>query len=509
MAVFEHETFLPHPREEVFAWFERPGALHRLTPPFSGRVISAPSDGIRVGSTAVIAIGAPGVLGTGLSAAAAALASLVPRIPRPQLAWTARHTAYEKDRLFRDEMVRGPLGHWVHTHSFADVPGGTLMRDAIDYGVPAERLFPGSTAESAARLFASSLRRIFAYRSDQLAADLAFHAAHPGHHPAGRPLTVAISGASGMIGTQLRALLEGGGHRVLPLVRRPPAAPDEVFWDPATGTLDPEDLMACDAIVNLAGSTIGRRFSPAVKEDILRSRLSGTDLLARTAARLAGNGPVPTFVCASGVGYYGAHPHRGPAPQPLREDAPAGNDFLAAVCSAWEAATAPAARAGVRTVQMRTGLVQSPAAGILAEILPLYAAGVGGPVRLPGTGEDPWQSWISIDDTVGAYAHAVLGGPTAENGPAEGGEAGALEGPVNLVGPEPVPGSVYARTLGRVLHRPAAVPVPAAGPRLLLGREGAAELAFSSQRVSSSKLEASGYVFRHRRLEDALRHVLP
>jgi uncharacterized protein (TIGR01777 family) len=312
-----------------------------------------------------------------------------------------------------------------------------------------------------------------------------------------------------MIGSQLRALLEGGGHRVLPLVRRPPAAPDEVFWDPATGTLDPEDLMACDAIVNLAGSTIGRRFSPAVKEDILRSRLSGTDLLARTAARLAGDGPVPTFVCASGVGYYGAHPHRGPAPQPLREDAPAGNDFLAAVCSAWEAATAPAARAGVRTVQMRTGLVQSPAAGILAEILPLYAAGVGGPVRLPGTGEDPWQSWISIDDTVGAYAHAVLGGPTAENGPAEGGEAGALEGPVNLVGPEPVPGSVYARTLGRVLHRPAAVPVPAAGPRLLLGREGAAELAFSSQRVSSSKLEASGYVFRHRRLEDALRHVLP
>ncbi|GER23673.1 hypothetical protein NCCP1664_21680 [Zafaria cholistanensis] len=504
MAVFEHQTFLPHPREEVFAWFERPGALHRLTPPFSGRVLSAPSDGIRPGSTAVIAIGAPGVAGTGLAAAAAALAARVPWTPRPEVAWTARHTAYEKGRLFRDEMVRGPLGHWVHTHLFEDAPGGTLMRDTIDYGVPAERFFPGSTAESAARLFASHLRRIFAYRADQLAADLAFHAAHTGLHPAGRPLAVAISGASGLIGTQLRALLEGGGHRVLPLVRRAPAAPGEIFWGPATGTLDPEDLAACDAVVNLAGSPIGRRFTPAVKEDILRSRLSGTDLLARTAARLAGGGAMRTFVSASATGYYGAHPHREPDPEPLREDAPAGDDFLAAVCSAWEAAAAPAESAGVRTVRMRTGLVQSSAGGVLAQLLPLYAAGLGGPVRLPGSGEDPWQSWISLEDTVGAYAHAVLGDPAAE-----GAAEGALEGPVNLVAPEPVPGSVYARTLGRALHRPAALRVPAAAPRLLLGREGAADLAFSSQRVSSSRLEASGYVFRHRRLEDALRHVLP
>ncbi|GAA1650525.1 TIGR01777 family oxidoreductase [Georgenia ruanii] len=490
MAVFERTTVLPHPRAQVFAWFERPGALVRLSPPFGGSVLAEPSDGIRDGSVARLGIAAPGLLGASLEALAHAVpwpAAVPARLRRPELDWTARHDRYHPPQLFRDTMVRGPLGHWVHTHRFADAAdGGTVMTDHVAYGVPGENVLPGRAADAAARAMRPALERIFAYRAAQLHADLAFHAAH-----AGAARTVAVAGASGLIGRQLCALLTGGGHTVLRLVRRRAAAPDEIDWDPAAGTLDHAALRGVDVVVNLAGRSIGGRFTAEAKAEIRRSRVDGTTLLAEALARLAGDGRPRAFLCASGIGYYGPRPHGDdPDPAPLTEDAPSGPGFLAAVCRAWEAATAPAAAAGVRVVNVRTGLVQTPAEGPLARLLPLFAVGLGGPLD-PGQ----WQSWISIDDIAAVYAHAALDD--------------RLRGPVNAVAPAPVPGREYARALGRVLRRPAALPVPGFGPRLVVGEEGAAELAYASQRVSSGKLEAAGFRFRHPTLEAALRHVLP
>lgn len=565
MAVFEYTTVIPHPRAEVFAWFARPGALVRLSPPFSGSVRQEPTEGIEVGSTAVIGVGAPGVLGIGAGSVAGVAAGLLP-LPgwaRPEIPWHARHTRLDPGRSFTDVMDSGPLEHWEHTHTFEDDAGdaagagaadslagpvgadgdagaggrpGTVMRDRIEFELPLASTLPvvselpllsklpwGRAARWSEELFARELRRIFAYRERQLLADLRFHSLH-----SGAPRTVAVTGASGLIGTQLCALLAGGGHRVIRLVRRAPRGPDEVRWDPERGVLDAEALRSCDAVVHLAGQSIGGRFTPEMKQKVMSSRTAGTSLIARTLAELAGDGRRRTLVGASGIGYYGTQPHRtgphgagpdgtrpqgagldgagevaeetaaddaGPSPSwptPLTEDAAEGDGFLAQVCGAWEKACDPAREAGVRVVNLRTGLVQSPSGGILQRLLPLYVAGVGGPL-----GGDQWQSWIGIDDIVGLYAFAVL----------EYGEDAAT-GPLNAVAPVPVTARDYAKTLARVLRRPAAVPVPAFGPRLLLGEQGARELTGADQRVSAAKSESWGYEFRHRTLEAALRHVL-
>jgi uncharacterized protein (TIGR01777 family) len=505
MAVFEYTTTLPQPRDEVFAWFTRPGALVRLSPPFSGSVRREPTDGINIGSTAVLGIGAPGALGLGVGAAAGVASAMLP-LPawaRPEIPWHARHTRLEPGRSFTDVMDSGPLARWEHTHTFEDAApaghgaAGTVMRDRIEFELPLASKLPGDKATAwTEERFSRELERIFRYREHQLRADLRFHALH-----SGEPRTVVVSGASGLIGRQVCALLTGGGHRVLRLVRRPANGPDEIQWDPDSGALDAEALRGCDAVIHLAGHPIGGRFTPETKQKILASRTVATSLLARTLAVLAEDGRQRTLVSASGIGYYGASPHHrsdglpegttpsASPPAPLAEDAPAGDDFLAQVCVAWEDACGHAREAGVRVVNIRTGLVQSPAGGILQRFLPLFVAGVGG--RL---GDDAWQSWIGIDDIAGLYAFAVL----------EGGAAG----PVNAVAPEPVTARAYAKTLAAVLRRPAAIPVPAFGPRLLLGEQGARELAGADQRVSSAKAESWGYEFRHRTLEAALRHVL-
>lgn len=478
METLEWATDLPFPRPDVFAWFARPGALTRLTPPFAGRVLSEPSDGLRPGSAAELAVVPPGTLGL----AAVSAAELLPVHLRPETRWRAVHTALAEGVSFVDEMASGPLRSWRHTHGFDVRPGGTVMRDRIEYELP--RALDHAAGR---RWVRTGLERMLAYRGRQAAADLDFHARHTS-----RPLTVAVTGASGLIGRQVCALLEGGGHQVLRLVRRRPAAPGEVSWDPGAGVLDPAALARCDAVVHLAGHPIGGRFTAANKRRILASRVAGTGLIARALAALAADGVPRALVSASAIGRYGAHPPGagvGPDARPLSEDAPPGDDFLAGVCTAWERACDPARAAGVRVVTVRTGLVLTPAGGLLARFLPLYLAGVGGPL-----GRDEWQSWIGIDDVAQVYARAVVDD--------------AFVGPVNAVAPNPVTAAEFARTLGRVLRRPAAIPVPRFGPRLLLGSEGAAELAGADQRVAPAALLRYGYAFRHVDLEQQLRHVL-
>ena len=325
-----------------------------------------------------------------------------------------------------------------------------------------------------------ALRPMFGYRHRQLAADLAVHARTREVCP--EPLTVALTGSSGVVGSALAALLTTGGHRVIRLVRRAPANDGERQWRPDDP--DPGLLAGVDAVIHLAGASIGGRFTPERKRAILSSRIGPTRALATLAARSPGR--LRAFVTASAVGFYGAD--RGD--EILTEGSDRGDGFLADVAAAWEDAAEPATAAGIRTVQVRTGIVQTPRGGMLRLLYPVFEAGLGGPLG-DGTG---WLPWIEIDDLLDVYLRAVTDP--------------SLNGPVNAVAPEAEPQAEYARALGRALGRPALIPVPAAGPQLLLGAEGARELAMASQLVRPSVLSASGHSFRYPSLEGALRHVL-
>jgi len=302
-----------------------------------------------------------------------------------------------------------------------------------------------------------------------------------------RAWTVAVTGASGLVGSALVTGLTSAGHRVVRVVRGAGAASVAgqrlARWDPESGALEPSALAGADAVVHLAGESVaGGRWTEAKKRRIRSTRVDVTRRLAEALPRL--ERPPRLLVSASAVGYYG---DRGS--EILREDSSPGPGFLAEVCREWEAATDPAARAGIRVVRLRIGMVLSRRGGALGAMLTPFRLGAGGPV---GSGAQ-WVSWIAIDDLVGAILHALA--------------TESLAGPVNAVAPEPVTNRELARTLGRVLRRPALLPLPAVAARLLFGQM-ADELLLASARVEPARLRATGFTFRHARLEDALRHEL-
>jgi uncharacterized protein (TIGR01777 family) len=298
-------------------------------------------------------------------------------------------------------------------------------------------------------------------------------------------MDIAVTGASGLIGTALSQALSAGGHTPIPVVRpgsRRPSGVACIAWDPSTGTIDSEAFEGLDAVVHLAGEGIGdRRWTAQQKRRILDSRTQGTSLLAAALAGL--RNPPPVLLSGSAIGYYGDT-----GETPTDEHGTTGDDFPARVCIAWEAATRPAEDAGIRVGHLRTGIVLSARGGALARQLPLFRWGLGGRA---GSGRQ-WQSWISIDDEVGAIVHLL----TAE-----------VSGPVNLTAPNTVTNGELTKTLGSVLHRPTTV-LPMLGPRLLFGREMADSLLLTSQRVMPAVLMASGYRFEHPELRGALEHLL-
>ena len=296
-------------------------------------------------------------------------------------------------------------------------------------------------------------------------------------------MKVAITGASGLVGSSLVPFLTTGGHEVVRLVRRTPRAKDEARWDPDAGEVEAAGLEGVDAVVHLAGENIaGGRWTESRKSLLRSSRVGPTRLLAATLAGIERKPKV--LISASAVGYYG---NRGDA-WVSEKDSPA-DDFLGRLTVEWETAADPAREAGIRVVHPRIGVVLSPTGGALGKMLLPFRAGLGGVVG-PGT---QYMSWIALDDLLGVVHHLL--------------NRVDIEGPVNAVAPEPVTNAMLTKTLGRVLGRPTLVPVPAFALRLALGEMADAAL-LSSTRVRPERLQASGYRFLFPDLDGALRHVL-
>ncbi|HSE28182.1 MAG TPA: TIGR01777 family oxidoreductase [Gemmatimonadales bacterium] len=452
MPTYDYGSTLDATPDAVWAWHLRPGALERLIPPWEHVEVLRRSGGITDGGMVELRVG---------------------RGPFARR-WVARHRDALAGRGFVDEQVEGPFGSWVHDHRFEPAGGGrTRMLDSVTYTPPLGAA--GALADSL--LIRRRLLRTFRYRHATLAEDLA------AHRRAGLlPRTVAVTGASGLLGSALTAFLTTGGHAVRPLVRRRPG-PGEIAWNPDAGTIDREALEGVDAVVHLAGESIGLgRWDAERKRRIRESRVAGTRLLAEALAGLARKPGV--LVSASAIGIYGSR-----GGEELTEGSAAGTGFLAETGVAWEGAARPAADAGIRVVHPRFGLVLTPAGGGLAQMLPPFELGAG--ARL-GDGRQ-WMSWVSLDDALGLILHALA--------------TPAISGPLNAVAPGTVTNRVFTETLGEVLHRPTLFSAPAAALRLAFG-EMADALLLASQRVIPARAGETGYVFRHPDLRGALRHLL-
>ena len=300
-------------------------------------------------------------------------------------------------------------------------------------------------------------------------------------------MDVAITGASGFIGTALSQSLAEDGHRPVALVRRAVhAGADEIAWDPVAGTIDAASLEGIDAVVNLGGAGIGdKKWTDARKQLILDSRIMSTTLLAETLAGLESKPAV--LVSSSGIGYYGSR-----GDETLTEKDAIGTDFLAEVSGAWEQATSAASDAGIRVALARTSIVLDGTGGILKKQLPLFKLGMGG--RL-GDGNQ-FTSWISLRDQVRAIEFLL--GP----------QGATVRGPANFCTPNPVTNQEFTKTLGQVLGRPTMLPVPMIGPKLLFGSEFVEQLLLTSQRALPEVLTNAGFTFEDPELEPALRRML-
>ena len=450
--VFVRRTRLAVSADEAFRWHERPGAIQRLTPSWERAEIVEHS-GIHDGAIAVIKV----YLG-----------------PVPVL-FVVRHSGYIAGRQFRDTQVEGPFARWEHTHRFEpDGEQSCVLEDRVEYELPGGPLGEALGGD----YFRSQLERLFDYRHRVLAQDLVAHAAYEGG-----PMKILLTGSRGLVGSALNPFLTTGGHSVETLRRRKTAEAEHgVFWNPAEGGIERDKLEGFDGVVHLAGESIVGRWDDEKKRKIRDSRVNGTRLLSEALAKLERRPRV--LVSASAIGYYG---DRGD--EVLTEESPAGDSFLAAVCREWEAATEPAAEAGIRVVNLRFGVILSPQGGALEKILPPFQFGLGGEV---GGGRQYW-SWIAIDDAVGAIHHALI--------------TDALRGPVNAVNPHPITNREFTKTLGALLSRPTLLPTPEFAARLVFG-DMADELLLASARVEPARLRRTGYRFRFQTLEDAMRHLL-
>ncbi len=450
---FVASSCYPCTAQELYEWHSRDGALERLIPHWERTTVIAKEGGIEEGGKVVMKMHA----------------GLFP------FTWHAHHIENVPGVMFRDIQQRGPFKYWSHSHHFTDTDAGAVLEDRIDYQLPAHKYLPGFVQ----RNMDKTLRRIFAHRQEKLREDLLLH-----NRCSRKSMSLLVTGASGILGKALIPLLTTGGHTVWKLVRRK-ADPfkNEIYWDPAQGEIDKESLPQLDGVIHLAGEYIGLgRWTEEKKRKIIESRMDGTHLLASTLASL----PKPPEVLLSGsaVGFYGDC-----GDSVVHESRESGNDFISEVCRVWEEATKPAVDAGIRTLLMRIGVVLTPQGGALQRFINSSHLGC---ISRIGPGQQ-YISWLSIDDMVASILHSLA--------------SKDLSGPVNIAAPGPITNRDFMRVLAALLRRPIMPTIPVFVLKTIYGQM-ASEILLSGCRVSSKKLEDSGFRFRHSNLEEALRSML-
>jgi uncharacterized protein (TIGR01777 family) len=445
---------LPVNAETAYRWHASPGAFERLSPPWSPvRVVHRSGEGIEPGTRV----------------------EMKARIGPIPIRWVAIHGPAESGRFFEDRQVSGPFSTWRHVHRFhPEGESACSLEDRIEYTLPMGPL--GATFGGAATR--SMLDRLFARRHAVTVGDLERHSRF------GRKgsLRIAITGATGLVGVSLEAFLSAGGHHVVRVVRSHPTGRD-VFWDPGSGQIESEKMEGLDAVVHLAGENIAAsRWTASRKDAIRASRVRSTRLLAETLAKL--RTPPSVLISASAVGFYGSR-----GGDAVDESTGPGDGFLPDVCRAWESAAEPASAAGIRVVHLRLGVVLAANGGALEKMLLPFLMGGGGAI---GSGRQG-MSWVALDDVLGAI-HFVL-------------TSDGLSGACNVTSPHPIPQREFAKTLARVLRRPAVVPMPSIAVRLLFGEMGE-RLLLEGAFVIPARLQGAGFPFRWPVLEDALRFEL-
>ena len=453
MPTLDFKSDIPASAEALFDWHARPGAFQRLAPPWAPIELEK-MEGIRDGQQVAFRLG----------------------VGPARVQWVAEHQEYAQGRQFKDVQTKGPFAAWVHTHRMEPRgEGESVLHDHIAYELPLGGL---GRAVGAAQV-RKQVEQQFAYRHRITRHDLALRRRYDGPR-----LKVAVSGSHGLIGSSLMHLLTTQGHEAVRLVRSRPNDPQNIYWNHRTGEIEAEKLEGLDAVIHLAGESVfAPRWTQAKKARIYASRARGTRLLAEALAGL--DDPPRVLLSASAIGIYG---DRGDE-KLTASSPPAESGFLMAVCREWEAATQPAADAGIRTAQLRTGVVLSPAGGALQLMLPAFQLGLGGTLGY----KEQWFPWIALDDALGGYYHALM--------------TDGFSGPANLTAPNPAQMQSFVETLAGVLSRPAFFHIPPAVLRLVMG-EAADEFALASTRALPERLQESGYAFRYPDLEAALRHLL-
>ena len=455
MSTLNQRSEMPVSADELSAWHFREGALTRLIPPWENARVIRTSGPLANGSLVVIEL----------------------RKGPVKIHWYAIHDRVEPGKGFRDTQQKGPFHKWVHEHRFQPLESGkSTLEDCVNYQEP----FPPLGRWFGAGFIRGELNRQFQFRHARTFNDLRRGAERNN----GAPKTVAISGATGMVGRQLAGFLSCAGDTVRRIVRTTKGARDgDILWNQTSGEFDLAKLEGCDAVVHLAGENIaGGRWTDQRKKLILSSRVDGTRQLCQALARLKNKPKV--LICASGVGFYGAGDDK-----QFDETSALGKGFLAQICKEWESATQAASDAGIRVVYMRIGIVISAQGGVLAKLLTPFLFGAGGPIA----GGRQGMSWIALDDLIAAITFAI----DNEN----------ISGALNATAPAPLSNRDFGLVLARVLHRPFLAPLPAFVVRAIFGEMGE-ELLLQGAFVQPKKLLEHGFRFDFPKLESVLRFEL-
>jgi uncharacterized protein len=464
MQRFYKKTKIPVGAQKLYEWHTSGGAFRRLTPPWENIDIVSWKGGektshlsekeqwgdITKGSQVCISLKQGPV----------------------KLHWNAEHIDCEEGVFFVDRQSSGPFAKWEHHHRFIPIDeDNSYLEDEIHYQLPFSPI-----GNIGLPFMKRKLESMFSYRHEITKGDLQAFSLYPST----QKLKIAMTGASGLIGRQLKAYLQGAGHEIFPMNRRLKGERNEIVWSPKG--FDPTPLEGMDAIIHLAGESIGSRWTKSKKTRILQSRLEGTKTIAEAISQLSN--PPTTLISASAIGFYGNRDS-----ETLTEKASKGEGFLADVCEGWEQSTQKAKDIGIRVIHPRIGIVISAQGGALQPMILPFSMGLGG---VMGSGRQ-YMSWIGLDDVLDMFLWMLIDT--------------RIEGIVNVTNPHPVTNKEFTDILGQVLKRPTFFPVPAFALKIILG-EMAQGLILDGAKVTPQKAIDHDFQWRYNRLEESMRHEL-